>query len=221
MSSGVEAMADEEYSLPGPIPIDSVPPGTNVLLSGPPMSGKSRLLAELLVTDRQRAIVVTADDSDSVVRSKLRDVDPGFDADGTGIVDCVSHQRDPDAVSGTNTRYVASPGNLTSIGVNFTELIDEFSVTAKPTRVGLHTVSQLLMYASLQEVYQFLQVFTGQIQTAGWLGVTAVHSTVHDDRDLQTVETVCDGIVETRVTDESRQLRTRGFDRAPTPWVSF
>lgn len=61
----------------------------------------------------------------------------------------------------------------------------------------LHSLSTLLMYADLQTVFRFLHVFTGRIQSVGGLGVFTIDADAHDDRTMNTIKQLFDGIITT------------------------
>jgi KaiC/GvpD/RAD55 family RecA-like ATPase len=201
---------------------DDVDPGTNLLVTGPPMTGKYTLLLELLTRSSDAIVVITTKNGGEKIRTDLgalRDIDPTH----VGVVDCVSQQRDVDNVTETETsKFVSSPKNLTQIGVEFTDLFERFHEREHRTRVGLHSASQLVMYANLRQVYQFLQVLTGKIQSAGWIGGVVLDSTAHDEQTIYTLQELFDGVVETRESSEGRrEMRVRGLAAEATPWQPF
>lgn len=205
------------YQLFDGFPVDEVDPGTNLLVAGPPMTGKYQLLLSLLA-GREPVVVVSTDHSVEEIRGDLAKRAPGLDPDDVGVVDCVSEHRNVDTdAPAARIRYVSSPDNLTDIGVHFTDLLDEFPEGRG--RTGLYSVSQLLMYSDLKPVYRFLQVFTGRTTAADWLGIHVVNESMHDEQALHTLYGLFDGVVETREKEGDREFRVRGLLPSPTEWV--
>jgi KaiC/GvpD/RAD55 family RecA-like ATPase len=198
--------------------------GTNLLLSGPAMSGKRALLLELLARgedDGEGSVVVTSrDPAEEVVADYEAAAGgaPGF----LRLVDCVSTQ------SGSTTdddrvRYVSSPGDLTGMGIEFSEVAGSASDGGVDRlRVGFDSLSPLLMYVDIERLFRFLHVFTSQIQSKGWLGVFSVDPESHDDQTINTISQLFDGVLEVRVTDAGeREARLRGVTDTPTDWVAL
>lgn len=204
-------------------PVADLPEDATVVVAGPPMTGKYLVMLSVVAYHADDAIVISTKNRASRVRSDLDRV-AGGDFDGrVGVIDCVSR---PEQLDGGDTdliKHVQSPENLTRIGVKFTELFDEFydEESTRRTGVGLHSISQLLMHAELKNVYQFLQVLTGQIRSADWLGVAVVDTNLNEE-DLQTLYHHFDGIIQTRENaDGQRELRLRGIEPTASAWVSF
>jgi KaiC/GvpD/RAD55 family RecA-like ATPase len=180
----------------------SVSPGTNLLVTGPPMTGKRTVALELLAEGSRHgegAIVVTTKDSAKKILSKYETLLDGDDAH-VGIVDCVSKQQGVGNVDeDRRVKYASSPVDMTGIGINLSEFLEEFYETRsiKRNRILLHSVSTLLMYSDLQTVFRFLHVFTGRVQSVDGLGLFAIDSTAHDDKTMNTLKQLFDGIVTT------------------------
>ncbi|WP_435334397.1 DUF7504 family protein [Haloarchaeobius sp. TZWWS8] len=203
----------------------AVPEGTNLLVAGPAMTGKRRLMYELLAGDSRaesaRALITTRKGADRVER-EYRDVHP--DVGRLGVVDCVSRQRGfSGSHSSENRRYVSDPGDLTGIGIRTSEFMRQFQTDddLDDVRVGLHTSSTVLMYTDLRRVFQFVHVLTGRIESAGFVGVFVVDTPTADDT-IELLKQPFDGLVETRDDDDDgRQVRIRGVEMGPRRWTTF
>jgi KaiC/GvpD/RAD55 family RecA-like ATPase len=205
------------YEFGDALPDVAVEPGTNVLISGPPMTGKQALGFRVLAhgTDRgQGAIVVTTKDSAERVRSTYADY-VGEDRDRPfGIVDCVSRQQGVDDIEETDLiRYASSPVDLTGIGIELSELLQDFYQDRgiRRNRIFLHSLSTLLMYADLQTVFRFLHVFTGRVQSADGLGLYAIDDTAHDEQTMSTLKQLFDGAIEIRDAEGGPERRLVGI----------
>jgi KaiC/GvpD/RAD55 family RecA-like ATPase len=210
------------YRLGTTLPVEEVSDGFNLLISGPPMTGKYELLLGVLLSSCDNVVVVSTKNSAERIREDVDDI--ATDGVELGVVDTVSRQRNIETLSGDAlTKYVSSPENLTQMGVKFTVLFDHFyeNQPEERTGVGIHSVSHLLMYSDVKAVYQFLQVITGKIQSAEWLGVATLDSTVHDEQTKNMLQNHFDGVVETRRVDGERQLRVVGLGSEATDWSRF
>jgi KaiC/GvpD/RAD55 family RecA-like ATPase len=189
--------------------------GTNLLVEGPPMSGKRRLGFEVLadgVRDGEGAIVVTTKDGADRVVEDFAEV-AAVEDPTVGVVDCVTKQQGMGSRRESNlVRYASSPNDLTGIGIELSELLRTLYEHREVTRnrILLHSLSTLLMYSDLQTVFRFMHVFTGRVQSADALGVFVVDSTAHDEQTVSTLKQLFDGVVSIRERDGGFRARLLG-----------
>ena len=209
----------------GDSPLDEIPIDATLLISGPPMTGKYDLLLTVLARSTDSAIVISTKHQAARVVDDYRTIAGDVPEERVGVIDCVSHHQAVETVAETDTlKYANSPENLTRIGVKFTELFETFydDPDLDHTGVGVHSLSQLLMHSDMKKVYQFLQVLTGQVRSAGWLGVAVIDGAVADEQDIQTLQQHFDGMVQTRENEAGRrEFRVRGFSASASSWTIF
>ena len=177
-----------------------VDPGSNLLLTGPPLTGKRNLALDVLAdgTDHgDGAIVVTTKDSADRV---LRDYEKRtpYERRPVAVVDCVTQQQGAEGVrDDERIKYASSPVDMTGIGIKLSEFLQAFHQDRgiERNRIMVHSLSTLLMYSDLQTVFRFLHVFTGRIQSVDGLGLFCIDSTAHDDQTMNTLKQLFDGIV--------------------------
>ena len=191
----------------------------SVVIAGPPMSGKYDLMHRLLGEAGQQAIVLSTGHDAERVRTDYADT-TDEDPDTVAIVDCVSREQGGEVEDTDRTKYASSPKNLTELGVKFTELAENWDDQPE-TSVGLHSLSQLLMYWDADRIYQFVRVLLGRTRNQEWLTVAVINSTMHDERTLHTLLDPFDTVVDTRTTDEGWEMRLRNRSSSPTPWEQF
>jgi KaiC/GvpD/RAD55 family RecA-like ATPase len=184
----------------------TVESGTNLLVSGPPLTGKRSLALDLLSEGTRRgegAIVVTTKDSAERVLGQYADrVD--YETEPVAVVDCVTRQQGVgDATETELVKYASSPVDMTGIGIKLSEILQAFTADRglDRNRIVVHSLSTLLMYSNLQTVFRFLHVFTGRIQSVGALGLFAIDSTAHDEQTMNTLKQLFDGVITTSEDD--------------------
>lgn len=184
-------------------PLDAeVEEGTNLLISGPALSGKKSLAFDILATGiraDEGAIVVSNTDGAKRVFEALQGRVEYADRP-VAVVDCVSRQQGvSEARDDDHVRYTSSPVDMTGVGIKFSELLEEFYErrSIQRNRVFLDSLSTLLMYSDLQTVFRFLHVFTGRVQSVDGLGLYAIDSSAHDDKTMNTLKQLFDGVIET------------------------
>ncbi|WP_049987965.1 RAD55 family ATPase [Halobellus rufus] len=184
-----------------------VQPGTNILVSGPPLTGKRSLCLDILASGTERGdgaiVVTTKDGADRVLDDFGKRV--SYEDRPVAVIDCVTRQQGVgDVRDDERIKYASSPVDMTGIGIKLSEILQSFyqDQGIERNRVMLHSLSTLLMYADLQTVFRFLHVFTGRIQSVGGLGVFAIDASAHDDQTMNTLKQLFDGIVTTREDGE-------------------
>jgi len=193
-----------------------VDPGTNLLVAGPPMTGKRDVAFDVLRHGCRKGdgcVVVTTKDNGEEVLGE-------FDgpAGAVGVVDCVSKQQGMNPRDRDHVTYASSPVDMTGIGIQLSEFLESFyEQGVRRNRVLFDSLSTLLMYSDLQTVFRFLHVFTGRVQSADALGLYVIDSTAHDDQTMSTLRQLFDGEVAVRETDDGSELRLKGVDGS-TDW---
>lgn len=186
------------YELGPPFSGVSVPVGTNILLSGPPLAGKRYLAGQTLAVGARRdegTIIVTTRDSAVRVRETFAPL-VGRDTD-IAVVDAVT-QHIGRPIDADTTKYVPSPRDMSEIGVKFSEFIQTFYTEQRReyNRVMVDSLTTLLLYATLQTVFRFLHVFTSRVETVDGLGLYTVESTAHDGETMNTLEQLFDASID-------------------------
>ncbi|SEH41725.1 hypothetical protein SAMN05192561_101818 [Halopenitus malekzadehii] len=180
----------------------AVEPGTNLLLSGPALTGKRSLALDILADGTESGesaiIVTTKDNGDRVLEEFGTRID--YADKPVAVVDCVTRQQGVgDARDDDRIKYTSSPVDMTGIGIKLSEFLEEFYTDRgiERNRIMVHSLSTLLMYAELQTVFRFLHVFTGRVQSVGGFGLFCIDSSAHDDQTMNTLKQLFDGIITT------------------------
>jgi len=206
------------YDLADVLPDAEVDPGTNVLITGPPLTGKREIALKILASGARRGdgsiIVTTKDSAEKVLNNFTKTVDQSDPVD-VGIVDCVTKQRGIGTIDDDpRIKYASSPVDMTGIGIKLSEFLQDFYEVRgrRQNRIMLHSVSTLLMYSNLQTVFRFLHVFTGRVQSANALGIYVIDSTAHDTQTMNTLKQLFDAVIEVQESDgDEPKIRTAGI----------
>jgi len=222
LREGVSGQGTEDD---GSTPLDpaALAPGTSVLLAGPAMTGKRRLLFDLVGGNPDRATILVSTKRDAGrFRREFLESQPDPDGWETRLVDCVSRARSSTRTrDSATTKYVSSAGDLTGIGIATSGFMREFHRENGEARFGLHSLSTLLMYADLKRVFQFCHVMAGRMETAGISGVFSLDTTARNAESLDVLKGLFDALVEVRDADEGAECRVRGGEFGPRQWTPF
>jgi KaiC/GvpD/RAD55 family RecA-like ATPase len=215
----------DAYDVSGLLPdgvLDELPPGTNVAIVGPSMSGKRELALRLFATGYECGegiLCITTDSAETIYTELERHVD-SLDPDRIGIID--TSGSDGRSVVDATTEHVSSPSDLTGISVGTAKLFRQFeSRGISDIRYGLISVSTLLQYMDSKKVFKFLYVYTKRIAETDGLGIYTLDDDSHEPQVVNTITGQFDGVIELRDHGGDRQFRVRGFGRRPTDWHAF
>ncbi|MFB6255546.1 MAG: RAD55 family ATPase [Haloplanus sp.] len=210
----------DRYPLADAVPVDlgDLGPGMNVLVSGPPMSGKRRLVFDLLSPGAapDPVVVMTTDDPASRILTAFEDRGVRFDPTAFRVIDATGAPGDSDPA----IHRVSSPADLTGMGVAFTEAVDGMG-TPDRLRFGFVSISTLLQYVDAERAFSFLHVLSRRTSAAGYLGVYSIDPTTHEDRVVNVVTSIFDAAIEIRERDGDRELRVRGLSGVTPEWTAF
>jgi hypothetical protein len=93
---------------------------------------------------------------------------------------------------GVAVETVATPSNLTRIGVKATTFLSQWD---DPT-VIVECLSMLFQYASSRDIYQFLHVLTTRLRTNGGEVQVYLDPVVEDDRTIERLKSLFDVVIE-------------------------
>lgn len=100
---------------------------------------------------------------------------------------------------------VATPSNLTGIGVKATPYLTEWSDAV----VVIDSLSVLLQYADPQILYRFLHVLTTRLQTADARGQFFLDPNLLDDQTVELLKTLFDAVIESDGTEDGWSVLLR------------
>lgn len=210
------------YDVAELLPVEEIPEGTNLLVGGPPLTGKRELALSLLDHGCERgegAVVVGTHEGADRVRKRAPHVWDQLEAGRAGVVDCVSRQRGERIGDEDLVKYVSSPGDITDIGIRLGGIFRSLEGTCDEVRLNVSTISTMLMYADTRRVYRLLHVFTGHVDRLDWLGLGVLDTSNKEPFD--SLAPLYDGMIQTRSTDSGRELRVVGLGSKPTEWVTY
>jgi KaiC/GvpD/RAD55 family RecA-like ATPase len=201
-----------------------VRPGSNILLSGPAMSGKERLAYDILADGARNgdgAVVVSTSDGAETIVSDFRELVPELEESQLGVVDCRGEGgSDNGSVDGAYVHQVSSPGDLTGIGIGITKALEGLHNSGREQgRLALVSLSTMLTYTDKKTVFKFCHVLSSRLDSAGYIGVFTIDSGAHDEQTLQVIKQAFDGLIEIRDAEGGgREGRVLGLAGEPTPW---
>ncbi len=201
--------------------------GSNILLIGPPMSGKDAILNHIMhhgLTKNENAVMmVTTCESAIHILESFKENKLDLPLSRLRFVDCVSKILGSAPVETDNIKIANSPTDLTGIGVKISQFFEEFFMNKNIQKIQLHinSLSTLLMYSNIQTIFRFLNVITGRIKVAGALGIYVIDSGMHDEQAIATLKQLCDGMIEIKSENDRNFIRMVGLFPKSSPWFDY
>lgn len=206
--------------------INGIRSGSNIMMIGPPMSGKETIINYLVYNGLQNgeaAVIVTTKDPGENVIDWFSYNNLEIPQENLGIVDCVTKTLGVPTTDTPNIKRASSPVDLTGIGVKISQFLEEFWMkkNIRKTRLCINSLSTILMYSNIQTVFRFLHVFTGRVKAAGAIGIYVVEDGMHDNQAIATLKQLFDGILEIKHENDIHYIRAVGLGQKPTPWFEY
>jgi KaiC/GvpD/RAD55 family RecA-like ATPase len=203
--------------------IGDIKKGSNIMLIGPPMSGKEVILRQIMyhaAVNEEALIIVTTQESGAHILEWFHENKLTLPLLGIGIVDCVTKNRSSENES---IKMINGPADLTGIGVRISQFIREFYREKKMLKIQLHidSISTLLMYTNIEMVFRFLHVLTARIKANGGLGIYTLDSQMHDKRDISILKHLFDYMIEIKSENDKKFLRMVGLSSKPTQYFEY
>jgi KaiC/GvpD/RAD55 family RecA-like ATPase len=201
--------------------IGGIDGGTNIMLIGPPMCGKGALLNSIMAAGLRSGEAVILVETRLPGRDALQKLKPPVGAQ-VGVVDCVTRALGVNVADTAGVRHISSPVDLTGVGVRVSQLTDEFGrADADGLRLGIDSLSTMLMYSSLQTVYRFMHVIAGRVAMQHNLGVYVVDEDMHDAQTIATLKQLFNAVLQARSDGDHTFIRAIGLTSPPTPWFEY
>ena len=218
----------------GLVQIDSISggfeAGTNFLVLAPPMSFAEDLAYSMIkpLTGEYAIILSTNDRASEVIDAfKVMGVDKRY----VGTIDAITKGSTPGITDTNRLMFVASPTDLTGIGIKFSKMIElifdgdfsdgEAGLFPPPVRFCVNSISTLLMYRKLEILYQFLHVLTSKVKKIDGVGFYLLNKESFDEKTISLIKQLMNGVIEVKVEQNTHYMRIQGMKGVSSDWQKF
>ena len=201
--------------------------GANIMLIGPPMSGKKIISNYIMYYGAARnenaVIEVNTYEPGYLILERFKENKLDLTLSKVGVVDCLTRMIGIDTYEDESIKIASSSVDLTDIGVKISQHFENFFTkkNIRKIQLNINSLSTLLMYSNIKTVFRFLQVFTGRIKAAGGLGIYVIESGVHDMQVITALSQLFDGKIEIKSEKDKNFLRIVGLLPKPTQWLEY
>jgi len=205
----------------------AIPAGSSILVSGPAMTGKDSFALDVLADGTRQdegAVVMSTDTDAEKLVEGIASRDPGVSGHRIGAMDCRSEsaREELELDNGAFVSRVASPSDLTGIGIGVTKCFDRLhDAGVGKGRLALMSLSTMITYSDKETVFKFCHVLSSRLDSAEFLGIFTIDSSAHDEQALQVIKQAFDGLIELRERDGVREARLGGLQPTPSEWVEL
>lgn len=196
--------------------LGGIPFGSNVLVYGPPFTGKE-LLVDSFIAEGVKwgtpVLWVLTDRSPRDIRNEMKAVFPEYeDAEKLGMIryiDAYSRAVGNDAVE-PFTDYVDSPTDFEAIHRLVERSAKEFKKEHDYYRMAIRGLSTLIAYSDSRSVFKFLNSFVGKRKRDKAVTLFTIAKGVHTDHDIQMISSLMDGVIELKLENHETYMSIKG-----------
>ncbi|SDL96772.1 hypothetical protein SAMN04487949_0341 [Halogranum gelatinilyticum] len=102
---------------------------------------------------------------------------------------------------------VASPNDLTGLGIRLNEYLHRWDGNDCQTRVCFDSLTAMLQYVDIETAYEFLHILTGRLYGVDAVAHFHMDPSAHDEQTVERIASLCDAVVD--ITGDDRVVRSR------------
>ncbi len=197
--------------------LGGIPFGSNVLVYGPPFTGKEVLISVFMAEGLKKgipALWILTEKSPKEIREEMTFVVSGYEEyEKLGLVryvDAYSRSMGDDSTD-PYTDYIESPTDYESIQKAVETATKQFKEKHKYYRVGFRSISTLIAYLDPATAFRFLSPVCGRRKRDGAVGMYTIEKGVHGEQEIQMIGSLMDGMIEFKIENLNTFLSVKGI----------
>jgi KaiC/GvpD/RAD55 family RecA-like ATPase len=197
--------------------LGGMPFGSNVLVYGPPFTGKEVLVSVFVAEGLKKgipAIWVITEKSPKEIREEMMFVLSGYEEyEKKGLVKYVdAYSRSMgDESQDPYAEYIESPTDYESIQKAIETAAKSFKDSHEYYRVAFRSISTLIAYLDPATAFRFLSPVIGRRKRDRAVGMYTIEKGVHGEQEIQMIGSLMDGMIEFKVENLNTFLAIRGI----------
>ena len=197
--------------------LGGVPFGSNVLVYGPPFTGKEVLINVFIAEGLKKgipALWILTEKTPNEIREEMGFVVSGYEEyEKLGLVryvDAYSRSMGDDSTD-PYADYVEAPTDYESIQKAIENVTKSFKEKHDYYRVGFRSISTLIAYLDPATAFRFLSPVVGRRKRDRAIGLYTIEKGVHGEQEIQMIGSLMDGMIEFKVENLNTFLAVRGI----------
>ena len=197
--------------------LGGIPFGANVLIYGPPFTGKEVLMSVFIAEGLKKgvpAIWIMTEKSPKEIREEMMFVLSGYEEyEKRGLVRYVdAYSRSMgDESQDPYTEYIESPTDYESIQKAVETIAKAFKEKHEYYRVAFRSISTLIAYLDPGTAFRFLSPVVGRRKRDGAVAMYTIEKGVHGEQEIQMIGSLMDGMIEFKVENLNTFLAVKGI----------
>ncbi len=197
--------------------LGGIPFGSNILIYGPPFTGKEVLISVFIAEGLKKGIPgiwILTEKSPKEIREEMTFVVSGYEEyEKIGLVRYVdAYSRSMgDESQDPYTTYIESPTDYESIQKAVEDVSKEFKENHKYYRVAFRSISTLIAYLDPATAFRFLSPVVGRRKRDGAVAMYTIEKGVHGEQEIQMIGSLMDGMIEFKIENLNTFLAVRGI----------
>ncbi len=208
--------------------LGGVPFATNILIYGPPFTGKEITINSFIGEGLAKgipAILVITDKLPTEIREEMMFIVSGFEEyERLGLVkfiDAYSRSIGIEDVE-PNITYIGDPTDYVAISKAVDSVAKELLKTHKYYRLAFRSISTLIAYLDSSTAFKFLQPFCGKRKRERAVAMYVIEKGMHDEQDIQKIQSVMDGMIDYKIEQLKTYLSIVGVcDVQSRAWIDY
>jgi KaiC/GvpD/RAD55 family RecA-like ATPase len=208
--------------------LGGIPFGTNVLVYGPPFTGKEISINAFIADGLKKgvpAIWVITDKLPSEIREEMMFIVSGYEEyEKLGLVKYVDAYSKSigDVTPDANVTYIDEPTDHVAILKAVDAVSKEVLAKHKYYRLGFRSISTLIAYLDSNTAFKFLQPFTGRRKRERAVSLYSIEKGMHGEQDIQMIGSLMDGAFEFKLEQLKTFLSVKGIgDVQSRAWIEY
>ena len=197
--------------------LGGMPFGSNVLVYGPPFTGKEVLVSAFVAEGLKKgipAIWIVTEKSPKEIREEMMFVLSGYEEyEKRGLVryiDAYSRSMG-DESQDPYAEYIESPTDYESIQKAIENAAKAFKEKHEYYRVAFRSISTLIAYLDPGTAFRFLSPVVGRRKRDRAVAMYTIEKGVHGEQEIQMIGSLMDGMIEFKVENLNTFLAIRGI----------
>jgi len=197
--------------------LGGVPFGANVLVYGPPFTGKEVLVNVFIAEGLKKgvpALWISTEKAPKELREEMMFVLSGYEEyEKRGLVRYVdSYSRSMgDETQDPYTEYIDSPTDYEALSKAVEKVSKELKEKHEYYRVGFRSISTMIAYLDPNTAFRFLSPIAGRRKRDRAVSMYTIEKGVHGEQEIQMIGSVMDGMIEFKVENLNTFLAIRGI----------